>query len=59
MVDARGQLLNIVCHHDEGLVLTLHECVDDIFHEHAVVVVETVERLVEDQQFGIFDEGTG
>lgn len=57
MVDARGQLLLIVGHHDEGLVLTLHECVDDVLDEHTVVVVEAMERLVENQQFGVFDEG--
>ena len=49
MVDARRQLLLIVCHHDEGLVLSLHECIDNILDEHAVVVVETMERLIEDR----------
>ena len=57
MVDAGRELLLIVGHHDEGLVLTLHESVDDVLDEHTVGVVEAMKGLVEDQQLGILDEG--
>ena len=44
-------------HHDDGLVETAAECLDDIFDKATVAVVETMERFVEDKQLGILDEG--
>ncbi len=49
VVDDRWQLLFIVCHHDERLVLPLAERLDDVFHQTAVPEVQTVQRLVQYQ----------
>ena len=42
VVDASGQFLGIVGDHDERLVVTLNKGVDDVFHQPAVAVVETM-----------------
>ena len=49
----------IVGHHDDGLVATAAEGVDDVFHQTAVAVVEPVERFVEDEQLRVLDKGPG
>ena len=56
VVDASGQFLLVVCHHDEGFVASAAEGLDDILHETAVAVVKTMERFVEDKELGILDE---
>ena len=56
VVDAGGEFLLVVGHHDDGLVATATECLDDIFDKTAVAVVETMERFIEDEQLGILDE---
>ena len=56
VVDASGQFLLVVCHHDEGFVASAAEGLDDILHEMAVAVVKTMERFVEDKELGILDE---
>ena len=58
MVDASWQFLLIVCHHYQRLVFSPHERVNDILGKHAVVVVESVKRLVEYEEFRILDEGS-
>ena len=57
VVDACGKLLFVVRDHDQRLVGSLAESLDDIFHQASVAVVETMQRLVEDQQLRVFDEG--
>ena len=42
VVDASGQFLLVVGHHDEGFVASAAEGLDDILHEAAVAVVETM-----------------
>ena len=56
VVDASGQFLLVVGHHDEGFVASAAEGLDDILHETAVAVVKTMERFVEDKELGILDE---
>ena len=59
VVDDGGELFLVVGDEDEGLAGTLTEGLDDIIHQTAVVVVESVKGLVEDQQVGVFDKGSG
>ena len=47
VVDAGGQLFLVVGHHDEGLVATAAEGLDDIFNQATVAVVKTMERSEE------------
>ena len=56
VVDAGGEFFLVVGHHDEGLVASAAEGLDDILHEMAVAVVKTMERFVEDKELGILDE---
>ena len=58
VVDAGGSFFFVVADEDERLVGTLTEGLDDVFHQAAVHVVKSVERFVENQQFGVFYEGT-
>ena len=59
MCDARGQFLGIVCHHDECLLGALTPCIDNLAYHLTTLGVEPVQGLIEDEQFGIFDKGTG
>ena len=56
MVDAGGKFFLVVGHHDESLAATATEGLDYILHQAAVAVVESVERLVEDEQLGVLDK---
>lgn len=47
-----------MAYENHRLVLSLTECFDDILHQHTVVVVKTVQGLVENQQVWVFYEGT-
>ena len=58
MVDARWQFFLIMRYHNHGFVLTATEGFDDVFYKTAVAVVESVERLIENQQFRILDKGS-
>ena len=58
MVDADRTFFAVVADEDEGLAGTLAEGLDDILHQAAIRVVEAVKRLVEDEQFGVLDEGS-
>lgn len=58
MVDARWQFFLIMRYHNHGFVLAATEGFDDVFYKTAVAVVESVERLIENQQFRILDKGT-
>ncbi len=53
----RRQFLFVVGDHDESLVAPLAEGFDNVLHQLAVCKVESVERFVENQQFGVFHEG--
>ena len=57
VVDAGGAFFFVVADEDERLVGTLTEGLDDVFHQAAVHIVESVERFVENQQFGVLHEG--
>ena len=57
MCDAGGQFLGIVGYHDEGLIGARAEGIDKGAHHLATLGVEPVKRFVENQQFGVFDEG--
>ena len=59
VVDDGGELFLVVGDEDESLVRALAESLDDIIHQTTVVVVESVKGLVEDQQVGVFDKGSG
>ena len=59
MVNTRWIFLTIVGNHDESLVPSLAESVDDILHKSAVTVVKTMQRLIEDDEFRVLDKGTG
>ena len=56
VVDAGGQFFLVVGHHDEGLVATAAEGLDDILHETAVAVVKTMEWVVEDKELRVLDK---
>lgn len=43
-------------YHDHSLIVTLTEGFDDVLHQSAVSVVESVEGLVENEQFRVFHE---
>ena len=58
MGNARGQFLLVVRDHNEGFVRTQAELLDYLANEAAISVVETVQRFVEDEQFGVFHECT-
>ena len=55
MGETGGELFFIVGHHDEGLALELAEGVDDVLHYLAVLAVESVKRLVENEQLWVLD----
>jgi len=59
MVDDGGEFFLVVGDDDEGLARTLTEGLNDILYQTAVVVVESVKGLVENQQVGVFDKGSG
>jgi hypothetical protein len=58
MVYATGQFVLVVCNHNHCFVAALAEGVDDVFHQLAVSVVESMERFVEDEQLWVFDKCT-
>ena len=49
VVDACWQFFLIVCHHDHRLVVALAERLDDVLHQTAVVIVETMQWLIQDE----------
>ena len=57
--DAVGKFFLIMRDKDECLVRTKAELLDNLTDKASVAVVETVKGFVEDEQFGVFDEGTG
>ena len=57
--DAGGIFGGEVADEDEGLMGTTDKGFDDMFGHFGVMGVETVEGLVEDEQFGVFDKGAG
>jgi len=59
VVDAGGPLFAVVADEDERLVRAGAEGLDKTENKTATAVVETVQGLVENQQVGVFDEGTG
>ena len=59
VVDACRQFLLIMRHHNHGLVVALAESLDDILHQTAVVIVETMQWLIQNQKLRIFYESTG
>ena len=59
VVDARGPLLAVMADEDEGLFGTGTEGFDEAEDEATAAVVEAVQGLVEDEQVGVLDEGTG
>ena len=59
MVDAVGQFLLVVGHHNERFVLSVAEGLDYLFHALAVGLVEAVQGFVEDEQFGVLHQGSG
>ena len=56
VVDAGGEFLLVVGHHDEGLVATAAEGLDDIFNQTTVAVVKTMEWFVEDKKLRVLYE---
>ena len=56
--DALGQVLLIVRHHDECLVASLAEGVNDALHQLSPFLVQSVQGFVKYQQFWVLDEGT-
>ena len=49
VVDAGGTLFTVVTDEDKGLAGALAEGLDNVFHQAAIRVVETVQWLVEDK----------
>ena len=49
VVDACRKFFLIVCHHDHRLVVALAERLDDVLHQTAVVIVESMQWLIQDQ----------
>ena len=45
--------------HDERLATTFAECLDNMLHEGSATRIETVERLVKNEQLWVFDKGAG
>lgn len=58
MGDGRRQIVAIVRDHEERLTGLTAIVLDDGLHMSAVGVVETVKGFVENEQNGVFDEGT-
>ena len=56
VVDAGGEFLLVVGHHDEGLVATAAEGLDDIFNQATVAVIKTMEWFVEDKELRVLDK---
>ena len=59
VVDTGWKFLLVVSNHDHRLVLAFAECLDDVLYQSAVAVVETMKRLIENQQLRVFHEGSG
>ena len=57
--DAGGELLLVVRDHDHRLVRASAEGFDDGLDKRSMTEVEAVEGLVEDEQFGVLDKGSG
>ena len=57
MLHERGEVFSVMGDHEKGLVLLLAVVCDDLFREIAVLLVESVEWFIEDEQFGFLDEG--
>lgn len=57
--DAAWKVLLVVSHHDESLVLTGTESVDDFLHFLSALAVKTVEWFIEDEEFWVLYECTG
>ncbi len=57
MLNERGEVVSVMGDHEKGLALLLAVVCDDLFREVAVLLVESVEWFIEDEQFGLLDEG--
>lgn len=56
--DAFRQIFLIVRHHDECLVASLAEGVNDTLYQFSVSLVQSVQRLIKYQQLRVFDKCT-
>ena len=54
--DIGRQFLQVVSHHNHGLIPSLAERLNDVPHQLAVPEVESVQGLVEYQQLRVFHE---
>lgn len=56
--DAGGQFLLIMCDHHHGLVLAAAESLYDSPYQQPSWLIEPMQGLVQNEQFGVFHEGT-
>ena len=59
VIHTGGKLMRIVGDIDQGLTRTLAELLDDSGGLFLMAHIQTVQRLVENDQVGIFHESTG
>ena len=59
MCEAVGEFLFVVGDHDERLVWSLAKDADYLPDKLPSAVVEAMKRLVEDEEFRVFHEGSG
>ena len=58
VINARGEFVVVVRHHDERFTWIAHVEVDDPLRMVARSVVKAVERFIKNEQVGVFDEST-
>ena len=57
VIDAGGEFLLVVRHHDEGFMRPLAECLDDLLYPCSIGDVEAVQWFVEDEELRVLHEG--
>ena len=58
VINTSRQFFLIMGHHNHGLVLSLAERLDDIFHQPTIHIVKTMKWLIKDKKFRILHECT-
>ena len=56
---AVGKFFLVVRNHNEGFVTALAESLYDVLHTLTVFAVQSVQRFVQDKQFGVFYKSPG
>ena len=46
----------IMCYHHQGFIFAAAKGVNYVFHQSAVIIVKTMQRLIKNKQLWVFDE---